>query len=63
MTGVNNNNNSYVPLRLTKITNARKNVDLLLVNNGDNWHYVVIKNMSRLLSSQYKNHGHKTHFL
>ena len=31
-------------------------VDLLLINKGEVQHYCVIKNLSRLISSQYNNH-------
>ena len=49
-------------MRPTKIINAIKEIDLLLINDGDKWHYVVIKNLNRLLGSQYSNYQHKQHF-
>ena len=54
-----NKNKCYVPLRIPKIQDETKHINLLLVNDGDNWHYVYIKNISRLLSSQYNNHHGK----
>ena len=51
-----NDNGSYVPMRPTKIINAIKEIDLLLINDGEKWHYVVIKNLNRLLGSQCNNH-------
>ena len=49
-------------MRPTKIINAIKEIDLLLINDGNKWHYVVIKNLNRLLGSQYSSHQHKQHF-
>ena len=41
-------------------TYKRENiVDLLLINNGEVQHYCVIKNLSRLISSQYNKHQKK----
>ena len=36
-----------------------KHVNLLLIENADQTHYVWIKNMSALLNGQYNNHSHK----
>ena len=60
VTGI-NKDGSYLPLRHTKNLNAYKNVDLLLTNNGDNWHYVLIKNLCGLIGSQYGKHKEKIH--
>ena len=51
-----------IALRPTKIINAIKEIDLLLINDGDKWHYVVIKNLNRLLGSQCNKHKCKTYF-
>ena len=57
-----NDKGAYVPLRKTKITNAIKDIDLLLINDGDKkWHYVVIKDFNKLVGSQYSKYEHKTH--
>ena len=37
-------------------------VNLLLISRADKFHYCLIKNMSRLLSSQINNHQHNNHF-
>ena len=39
----------------------RDQVNLLLTMVGDNSHYVAVKDMSRLLSSQSKSNGHRKH--
>ena len=56
------------PLRISKFTKAKKederkhNIVLLLIKNGDNSHYCLIKNLSRLLTSQVNKHSHKLYF-
>ena len=56
------------PLRISKFTKMKKederkhNIVLLLIKNGDNSHYCLINNLSRLLTSQVNNHGHKLYF-
>ena len=56
------------PLRISKFTKVKKederkhNIVLLLIKNGDNSHYCLVKNESALLSSQVNNHGHKLYF-
>ena len=53
--------NSVYPLRISE--HERENqVDLLLISDGDKQHYCLIKNLSRLLSSQVTKHGHVMHF-
>ena len=50
------------PLRISKYTKCKKenerkhNIVLLLIKNGDNSHYCLVKNSSALLSSQINNH-------
>ena len=47
-------------LRKTENYKRENIVDLLLINKGEVQHYCVIKNLSRLISSQYnKHHGEK----
>ena len=41
---------------------AKKTVQLLLISNGKKKHYCVVKNTSRLLSSQVNNHKEKRYF-
>ena len=56
------------PLRISKFTKVKKeyerkhNIVLLLIKNGDNSHYCLVKNESALLSSQVNSHGHKLYF-
>ena len=53
------------PLRRSKhaMKNKRKyNIVLLLIKDGDNSHYCLVKNESALLSSQVNSHGHKLYF-
>ncbi|XP_073831535.1 uncharacterized protein [Musca autumnalis] len=45
------------PYYLTK-EEKRHHVNLILLNDGDKFHYIWIKNMSRLLSAQISKHGH-----
>ena len=50
---------SVYPLRISK--HERENqVDLLLISDGNKQHYCLIKNMSRLLSSQVSKHKEAT---
>ena len=56
------------PLRISKFTKSKKederkhNITLLLIKNGDNSHYCLINNLSRLLTSQVNNHKGKLYF-
>ena len=53
------------PLRRSKhaMKNKRKyNIVLLLIKDGDNSHYCLVKNESALLSSQVNSRGHKLYF-
>ena len=56
------------PLRISKYTKAKKederkhNITLLLIKNGDNSHYCLINNLSRLLTSQVNNHKSKLYY-
>ena len=50
------------PLRISKMKQNRQAVNLLMISNGEKVHYCLIKNMSRLLSSQTNNHQHKNHY-
>ena len=47
----------------TKRKDERKhNITLLLIKNGENSHYCLINNLSRLLTSQVNKHSHKLYF-
>ena len=41
---------------------ASKDVELLLVTNGEHRHYTAIKSLSRLLGSRNSKHAHKQYF-
>ena len=55
----------YVPFKTKKVEIAYKSkynvvrdnqVILLMISNGDNWHYLGVKSLSRLLRSITSNH-------
>ena len=50
------------PLRITTITVARHHVSLLYIIAGETSHYVLMKDLSRLVSFQYNNNYHKKYF-
>ena len=56
------------PLRISEYTKAKKedekkyNIVLLLIKDGDNSHYCLVKNLSALLSSQVNKHKSKLYF-
>ena len=56
------------PLRISKYTKSKKederkhNIVLLLIKNGDNSHYCLIKNLSALLTSQINSRKSKLYF-
>ena len=51
------------PLRISKKEKERKhNIVLLLIKDGDNTHYCLVKNLSALLSSQVNKHKSKLYF-
>ena len=43
----------FYPLRISEEDERKFEIDLLLISEGENKHYCLIKNMSRLFSSQY----------
>ena len=51
--------NSIVVDRITKITNPSCHVNLLLLEEDDNSHYVLIKDYSRLMGAQTNKHREK----
>ena len=50
------------PLRISKCTERKNNIVLLLIKEGEKSHYCLVKNISALLSSQINNHDHKRYF-
>ena len=61
-----NKDDKIYPLRISEYTKSKEgrkhNIVLLLIKDGDNSHYCLVKNESALLSSQVNNHGHKLYF-
>ena len=50
------------PLRITTVAVARHQVNLLYITADETSHYVLVKDLSRLVSTQYHNHKNKTYF-
>ena len=48
-------------LRMSKYE-RKHNIILLLIKNGENSHYCLVKNLSALLTTQLNKHGHKLYF-
>ena len=65
--GYNKDEKTY-PLRISKYTKCKKedgrkyDIVLLLIKDGENSHYCLVKNLSALLASQVNNHDHKRYF-
>ena len=58
-----NKNEKVYPLRKSKINKNRKHqITLLLIKDGVNSHYCLIKNISALLTAQYNNHKGKREY-
>ena len=51
-----------LPLRVTTMTVARHHVNLLYITADETSHYVLVKDLSRLISIQYNNHKSKHYF-
>ena len=58
--------NKIYPLRISEYTKSKEgrkhNITLLLIKDGNNSHYCLVKNESALLSSQVNNHKSKLYF-
>ena len=50
------------PLRITTVNIARHHVNVLSITVGKTSHYVLVKDLSRLVSRQYNNNYHKKYF-
>ena len=65
--GYNKDERTY-PLRISKYTKCKKedgrkyDIVLLLIKNGENSHYCLVKNLSALLTSQINKHKSKLYF-
>ena len=51
-----NQNERVYPLKVSKYTGCEHDITLMLIKDGENSHYCLIKNMSALLASQINNH-------
>ena len=41
---------------------ATREINLMLISEGDKWHYTAIKSLSRLLAGKNSKHAHKQYF-
>ena len=57
-----NEEEKVYPLKVSKYTGCKHDIVLLLIKDGKNSHYCLVKNISALLSSQINNHEHKRYF-
>ena len=54
--------NSIYPLRVSKVTGSEHDIVLMLIKNGENSHYCLVKKLSALLSKQLSDHNGKVCF-
>ena len=52
-------NNHTITDRITKVQNAEYEIHLLMIENENNHHYVLIKDLSKLVGCQYNKHKAK----
>ena len=57
-----NKEEKVYPLKVSKYTGCEHDIVLLLIKDGENSHYCLVKNISALLSSQINNNDHKRYF-
>ena len=57
-----NEEEKVYPLKVSKYTGCKHDIVLLLIKDGENSHYCLVKNISALLSSQINNHKDKRYF-
>ena len=57
-----NEDEKVYPLKLSKYTGCEHDIILLLIKDGDNSHYCLVKNISALLYSQINKHKEKRYF-
>ena len=57
-----NEDEKVYPLKVSKYTGCNHNIVLLLIKDGENSHYCLVKNISALLSSQINNHKGTQYF-
>ena len=56
------NEEKVYPLKLSKYTGSEHDIILLLIKDGNNSHYCLVKNISALLYSQINKHKEKRYF-
>ena len=56
-----NKDERVYPLKISKYTGCEHDIILLLLKDGDNSHYCLVKNMSALIFSQINNHKGSRH--
>ena len=57
-----NEDDKVYPLKVSKYTGCKHDIVLLLIKDGENSHYCLVKNISALLSSQINNNDHKRYY-
>ena len=57
-----NKEEKVYPLKVSKYTGCEHDIVLLLIKDGENSHYCLVKNISALLSSQINNHKGTRYF-
>ena len=56
-----NKDERVYPLKVSKYTGCEHDITLILIKDGENSHYCLVKNMSALLASQINNHKGTCH--
>ena len=57
-----NKDERVYPLKISKYTGSKHDITLLLIKDGENSHYCLVKNLSALLISQINNHKGSRNF-
>ena len=57
-----NKDKGVYPLKISKYTGSKHDIILLLIKDGDNSHYCLVKNLSALLASQINDHKGRRYF-
>ena len=57
-----NKDERIYPLKISKQKGAKHNITLLLIKDGENSHYCLVKNLSALMASQINNHKGSRNF-
>ena len=57
-----NKDEGVYPLKLSKYTGSKHDITLLLIKDGENSHYCLVKNLSALLTSQINDHKGRRYF-